>query len=177
MKPKVFIASIIYLCFAVFTLSAATASAATLTAGQGEAAPGAKDIVIPVTLSSEKGEDVSSLNLDLDFDSAKFSFKQIAIGQAALSAGKDISLSTLAAGKLRMVITALNKNVIADGVVANISFDIAKEAVSGDSVLTISKAIAADKDARKVGLATSDGKITISAGKLKGPRRQRYFRN
>ena len=65
--------------------------AATFTVGSASGSPGDKDILIPIDLSSEPGEEACSFNFDLNFGTSRLSFKEVTLGPRATEAGKSLS--------------------------------------------------------------------------------------
>lgn len=163
MKKKSFELIIVVTLFLVFC--AGLSHAATITVGTDSASPGAQNVILPVNLVSGTGEDVSGLNMDIGYDTSKVTFKGVTTGQAALDAGKTVSSSSPQSGTIRIIVFGLNQTRIADGIIANISFDI-QSGISGAITLTVSKAAASAPDATSVPLSTVAGSITISSAQL-----------
>ncbi len=137
--------------------------AATFTVGSNSGLPGDNGIPIPIDLSSEAGEEVVAFNFDLNFDTSRLSFTNVALGQAADNADKDLDYSNPSPGTIRVIVYAINQNVIADGTVLNFIFDILTTAPSGSAALTISDEAVADPQADPVPAATVPGEIEVDS--------------
>ena len=138
--------------------------AATFTVGSNSGLPGDKDIPIPIVLISDTGDEVCSFNFDLNFDTSRLSFTNVALGQAALDADKDIGYSNPSPGTIRVIVYELNQNIIADGTVLNFTFDILTTAQSGIAALTISDEAVADPQADPVPATVVPGEIEVEEG-------------
>ena len=144
------------------TVNPLVSGTAHLSVGSGSGYPGDSGISIAVNLSSNpSGDVVAGLNLDLNYDSAALSLTDVTIGQAASSAGKSLSYSEPAAGMARIIIFGLNQDTIADGVIADVSFDILASASSGDKALTLTNYSAIDPNVLSVSLTAVGGAITV----------------
>ena len=140
---------------------ASSAYAATIDLGDGSGPPGTADITIPLDISYEGDPDVASFNLDVHYDVDKLAYKNIANGESATSAGKQVVASTPAANTIRVILFGLNQTVLEEGTTAYLTFDIKPEAAAGISELTIDNATAADAQAESVPLETLPGTITV----------------
>jgi hypothetical protein len=91
------------------------------------------------------------------------SVSNVTAGAAASSAGKDVSFSTLEAGKVRVIFAGLNQNVIPDGVIANVLLDVASSASGGEQPLTLSGVLLSDPDGLAVPSTAVSGSIDVAA--------------
>jgi hypothetical protein len=137
--------------------------AATITVGNKSALPGQRGVSVPVSLSSGTGQEVSAGQCDVSFSSAVVSVSGVTAGTAAVSAGKDVSFSTIEAGKIRVIFAGLNQNVVPDGVVANIKCDVASNAPGGLQPLTLSGVLLSDPDGVAVPSTAVSGNIDVAA--------------
>jgi len=154
------------------SLSSSICYASTLTVGETGGLPGHRGLYLPVYLSSEPGEDVAGAQLDVVFDSTMLAVQDVIAGPAAAAAEKEVSFSHFAAGRVRIVITGFNQNVISDGVVAYTLFDILGSAPVGAETVSLSDVLLADPDGVEVPSTTVSGSIDILAatpGGFNGP--------
>jgi len=153
------------LCFVITTTFALILStnlqAATLSIGTASGSAIDKNISIPVELISAPGEQVSGFNFDLNYDSAKLSFKEVTLGSVAVDARKSLSFSQPSSNIVRVVVIGLNQNVIGDGTVLNFTFDILDKSSSGKVELTITKASISDPKGNQLSMTTEDGEIIV----------------
>jgi len=142
----------------------AQASGATLSVGSGSGSPGTLDVVVPVTLSSEPSSEVSGVNFDLLYDSSRLSVGGVTIGAAASAAGKSLSSSQPSPGTVRVIVFGLNQEAIADGILADIHFNVLPAAAPGQSALTLSAASASDPwGVAVLPLTLSNGSFTVTS--------------
>ena len=126
---------------------------ATLTVGSG-----ATEVPIILTL---EGTSVSGVSFDVEYDPAALSLRAAA-GAAASAAGKTLDAHELSAGTLRVIIFGVNRNEIADGVVAALTVT-AKTSAAGTFPLKLSNAAATDKTGTEVPLALLDGRVSMDS--------------
>jgi hypothetical protein len=121
--------------------------AAELIASDHQADAGSLPVSIPIELSVETGED---------------------IGESAQTADKTLNSANVSSGVDRIVIQAMNNNVIDSGIVVNIRIDL----VAGvpDDVLTLSldQRVASDIHGDEVSLTAVNGTLTITEGQSNG---------
>ena len=137
---------------------------AVLTAGSDSGNPGEFDINIPITSSSQGGAEVSIVNFDLNFDSSRLSVASITIGSAATNAGKAFIPSQPSPGVVRVFIwdPELNPEIIANGTLANISFNVLGGASPGPSGLNLSDVTVGDLAAQGVPHSVNNGTFTVN---------------
>ena len=158
-----------FICFILLSLSfllllTPSLEAATLSAGSASGMPGDTNILIPITLSSSGGEEVSGFGFDLTFDISRLSFKGVSLGPKATEAGKSLSKSQPGPDSVRVMVIGFNQTVIGNGVVLNFTFDILSSATSGTAALTISSPSITDPQGQLLPASTANGGIIISKG-------------
>jgi hypothetical protein len=88
-----------------------------------------------------QGASVAGFQLDLGYDRAALTITPTA-GPAAASAGKTLSSAVLPNGRLRLLVSGFNQNVISDGDVITLSVQVAANAPSGPYTLGAFNALA-----------------------------------
>ena len=140
--------------------------AATLTLGTVSGAPQGKLTVVPVSLANATGDEVSGIQVDVQFDATALTFQSAAAGDAATTAGKDVSADVLSAGTVRVIVEGLNQTAIGDGVVALLTFSVGAFATPGSYAMTPAGIIMVDPDGLVVtatGVAGSVGVVVALA--------------
>lgn len=135
--------------------------AATLTVGSNSGAPGEKDILIPINLSSSSSEDVSGFNFDLNFGASRLSFREVTLGPKSTEAGKSLSTSRPSADVVRVIVIGFNQNIIENGVVLNFTFDILSSAPAGTAELNILDPSISDPQGKLLTVSTENGEIVV----------------
>ena len=135
--------------------------AATLSVGSTSGSPGDKDVSIPVELRSTPGEKVCGFNFDLNFDTSKLLFKEVSLGPVAKAAGKSLLYSQPDSSIVRVLVTAINRNVIENGTVLNFYFDIMNSAAEGKAALAITDPFITDPKAHLLPVTIENGEIVI----------------
>jgi len=151
-------------CIIAFTfilILTSTLDAATLIVGSASGSPGDKGILIPVDLSAEPGEAVSSFSLKLNFDISRLSFKEVTLGPKAAEAGKSLS-SNPETNKVSIRVIGANQNIIENGTVLNFTFDILPKAPIGKAEITIIRPSITDMGAKSLPANAVDGSITVN---------------
>src|SRR5579884_239347 len=115
-------------------LSSTIAWNATLSLGSGSSVPGGS-VTIPVSLSSS-GSSISAVEWTLSYSTTDIVSMQIAASSSLAGAGKQLYCSSPAAGRSVCLVSGLDQNVIADGVVANAVLTIASSSTSTSSNLS-----------------------------------------
>jgi len=157
--------------FLFFNALANTSQAAIVTVGTATASPGDTNISVPVTLANAGGDQVSALNFDINYDQNALTPKNVTIGAAAQNASKSLSYNTPSAGRVRIIIYGINQTTIADGVLANLIFDVSSSATLGDKTLTFSSTVISSPSGTDVVLSVVYGKITVVARDTTPPAR------
>ncbi len=145
--------------------AAAQTPLAVLTASNGSGDPDENGINVPVSLSSEGGAEVSIVNFDLNFDPNRLSDASITIGSAASIAAKPFIPSQPSPGVVRVIIwdPELDPEIIANGTLANVSFNILGGASPGLSGLTLTDVTVGDLDAQAIPYSVNNGTFTVIA--------------
>jgi len=127
---------------------------ATLTSAPGET------IIVPITLDNSPGYDISAILTDISYDSSVFENPTVQIGPAGSAADKDVLFNEISPGILRIGVSGLNQNLIGDGVVAYVIFDIKADAAIDQSTLQNSPE-ASDPSGNDVPIEGENGTITL----------------
>jgi len=138
------------------TASAATAAATSLSVGNVSGAPGA---VVQVPVLLESTGDVTAAQFDLSFDQQMLTYRQTSAGD--LTSAYSVS-SNMIGNKLRVIIySPTNEKIKAgSGSIANIEFQVAAGAPSGQSVLLVlSSVILADSNSTAIPSSSKDGQF------------------
>ncbi|MFP4501570.1 MAG: cohesin domain-containing protein [Candidatus Hydrogenedentota bacterium] len=149
---------------AVLCAVAATAHAATLTAGTAEATPNTENVRIAVTLDTAANDAISGIQFDLTFDPAAAALEDITAGSAAEDAQKSVSFNTIEQGRCRVIVAGLNQNLIGEGTLALLHFDIPEHAINGTHTITLDSLVMSDPRGRAVSATGTAGTLTITGG-------------
>jgi hypothetical protein len=144
-----------------FLLWSTAAWGAQLSVGSTQALAGAAGVVLPVRLTSEADENVASFQCDLMFDASAFTIDSVTAGAAAQDAGKDAVRSNLGPGLVRVIVSGFNQNVIADGVVVELSISVDGAAPDGFYAFTLSNVILSDPNAQPVSATAVPGGVQV----------------
>lgn len=147
-------------CCLLFAGSIARVEAVTLTLGEKMVQPGAVNVSIPLNIVSQTGQDAVGVSLYVSYDNTKLTYKAVTAGPAAIDAGKGVSGSA-PNGVINVVVVGFNQDVIENGVLANIKFDVKSDAVSGTVPLSITDPKVADSDADPLPVTGVNGSIII----------------
>ena len=145
--------------------AAAQGPMAVLTAGSNSGNPGDIGINVPVSLASQGGAEVSIVEFDFNFDSNQLSVQSVSIGSAANNAGKTFSYSVPSPGQIKVIIWDFESDpeIIANGTLANVSFNVLGAASPGSSGLTLTGVIVGDLDVQDVPHSVNNGTFTVIA--------------
>lgn len=143
-------------------LSAGNSYAGEISFGGSAAGSGDTNIVLPVVLTSGAGENIVGLNFEITH-SANLTLDQVTSGREADESAKSVSSNSPSAGTLRVVIYGIDNNVISDGTIANISFNVSTAGGSDERVtLEFVEVVAADGDAQQVTMSRTGYSGTIA---------------
>ncbi len=128
--------------------------------GPGSGAPGGS-VTIPLTLVTN-GQSVSATSNDFLFNPALLLNPRAAVGPAASAAGKQLVSNVVSPGVLRVGVLGINNTLIGDGILANLTFDIAPSAALG-SLIPVDNTTpsAADPNGNPVPVVGADALITV----------------
>ena len=127
------------------------------------------NVQVPVYLESTGGAQPAGLQVDVAFDASVLTFVQSSTGSAATAAGKSATSNTLPSGNLRILVAGLNQNVIANGVVALLEFQVSAAAPIATTALVASNVVSSNPQAQTIdssggtGLVIIDGGIAVSS--------------
>jgi uncharacterized protein (TIGR03437 family) len=146
---------------ALFVAMALPLAAATLSAGSGSTSPGGS-LEIALTFKAE-GAQVTGVNFNLEYDNSAL-YITAREGAAAQAASKGLTCNEQPAGKIACAVFALNQNVIADGVLVQLSVQV-KNNASGSYTLRLTNVAGTDASAKTVAVTGVNGSVTAgSAG-------------
>ena len=109
---------------ASLVLCPAAAFAVTLTIAYSAAEVGGGRVAVPVSIDCWAGEEASTVQFDIAFDDDLMSLIDVTPGMAAADAGKQVSLSSLAPGVVRVIVAGFNQTPIPNGVIAEADFNV-----------------------------------------------------
>ncbi|GMR10522.1 MAG: hypothetical protein BMS9Abin28_1343 [Anaerolineae bacterium] len=142
--------------------AAAQSALAVISIGSDSGNPG-DTVIVPISLASQGGAQVAGVNFTLSFDGSRLAVSQIDTGSAASAAGKSVSWSPMptCTGSCSIIVAGLNRNVISDGVIAQVHFDVLSGASSGTSSLTLSSAVATNPSATPIPASVTNGSFQV----------------
>jgi hypothetical protein len=151
----------------VLTMFAVAGNAAELSIGHGVVAA-ETPAAIGVSMAGG-GATPTGVQFDLEYDAASLNVT-VEAGPAAAQAGKGVQSAALPSGKLRVLIVGINRNVMADGVVAILHVSLKAPAAAGKTFpLGISASAATNAQAAAVPLTGRDGSVRVEVrGNVKG---------
>ncbi len=153
--------------FLVFSVGPACL-ASQLEGGSVAGAPGASGLLLPVSLEASAGEEVSVAQFTLLYDGGSLDVPDVAIGPAAASAGKEVSVNILSAGAVRVLIAGLNQNVIPDGVVAYAMVSVLPGAPPGTYPVNLSDCSLSDPYGIPLPCTAAPGSVEVAGGEGEG---------
>lgn len=164
MLMKIKLSSPLFSAILLLTLAvgaAASSPTVVISAGSASGNPGDTNINVPVSLQSKDGAHVVGLNFDLSFDDNRLNVSSVTIGPAASGAGKIMSWSQLSTSTVRVIIFGLNQDMIPNGTVANVIFNVLDDAAPETSHLVLSNAAATDPSSSGIGVRLNNGSFTV----------------
>lgn len=133
----------------------------TLTVGSKSAQPGSA-VSVPVQVASN-GQQPATVVVEVQYDAQKLQFMQVQPGAATAAASKELQFNEPVAGRVRMAVSG-GLTGLANGVMANLAFQIKPNAVAGNTTpLMGADASAADVDALRLAVTVQPGGVTITA--------------
>lgn len=104
---------------------------------------GTGDITVPVTFKAANVTDpVAAVQFDVAYDNTKLELRDVTAGAVATAGAKTTSFQ-VKTNSARVLVFGLNKNAIADGVIANLVFRF-RPGVTGSQNITISQLTASN---------------------------------
>ena len=116
-------------------------------------------VSVPVTLTNVSGYEIAAVSTDVSYDVAVFENARAEIGPAGSAAGKYVVFNEISSGILRVGVSGVNQNLIGDGVVAYVVFDIKTDAVMGQTDLGNAPS-ASDQSGNDVPIEGESGAVT-----------------
>src|SRR5579864_3300856 len=130
----------------------------------GSGSPGA-NVTMSITLSSNGGTQPSGVQWDLVYSSgdlAPAGTTFFTTGAAALAAGKQATCNLIAPGAVRCVVVGLNSTVIADGVLATVTFQISSGTTHSSSPISFSSLVGTDPSSNSITMTGTGATLTIN---------------
>lgn len=140
------------------------AHAATLTAGSADVEPNDANVGIALTLSSATGEQVSGVQFDLFCSENVARLTAMQPGPVAVLAGKSVSYNRVEPGRYRAIVAGLNQNVIADGEVVSLVFEVTSQPPNGPQPVAIEGLVMSDPNGRAVPSSAVAGELRVTGG-------------
>jgi len=140
------------------------APAATLSIGTAQVRPKEAGIEVAMTFAAEAGEQVSGIQFDLLFSENVAALSAMRTGAAAAAAGKSVSFNQIAAGRYRALVAGLNQNIIGDGVVVVLVFDVGAAPPNGLQPLDLDGLIMSDPNGFRVPATGISGVLDVVGG-------------
>jgi hypothetical protein len=131
---------------AAFLMAATWAAAGQI--GLGDPQVNGNTVVVPVVLQADASGDVSSLDFRVRYDPSQLRPVMARPGPAAQNADKDVMGNERGPGEFSVVMMGLNRNVVSDGEVANITFERVGQGNAAD--LRITQTTLANPDALEI---------------------------
>ena len=169
MKVKNLCISLVFVCSLAVSLWGQSVQ---IDLGSMPGSPGAT-VQVPVYLYSMGGAQAAGLQLGLDYDVTVLTFKRAVDGPAATAAGKNAQANSPTAGNLRLIVFGLNQNIIGNGIVAYLEFQVAAGISARVTQITASSASAAGAQAQNIP-AIGGGSVIVISGGMANPR-EMYF--
>lgn len=120
-------------------------------------------IRVPVVLGPLREESVAALQFDLTFEATQLQFSAVEAGPSAVDASKTAQANPLKSGTARVIIAGLNRNALADGIVAWLRFSPVPGA-HAPFILGIGGTVLSDPFGTAVGVHTSPDTLTLDPG-------------
>jgi hypothetical protein len=146
---------VLLFCFC-FSLHAQTS----LVLSSGSASPG-QAVSLNVTLSTPLPSQVAGLQWTFAYSSTDFSGLSVGTGPAAVAAGKSITCNG-GGGLMICLVTGLNTNTIASGVVASATFTVSPTTGSTSSIVQLVNSLGATPQATGIAVAATGGTVSIT---------------
>lgn len=155
---------------ALFLLFACAQSAigATLSVGTAEVHPKDAGIEVAMTFAAGQDEHVSGVQFDLLCSESVAALSSMRAGPAAVAAEKSVSFNRIAAGRYRAIVAGLNQNVIGDGVLVVLVFDVSVAPPDGPQPLDLDDIVMSDPNGFSVPATGTPGVLDVIGGVTDG---------
>ena len=141
--------------------SSVSSGTPSIVVGLGTGIPGGT-VKIPLILNNLSGWQVSAIAADIVYDTSVLENPTVEIGPAGSAADKTITSNAISSGNLRVgVLSISNNNIIADGIVAYVTFDV-KADISDCQSTVENTPDASDPSGNDVAVSGTDGVVVIS---------------
>ena len=121
-------------------------------------------VILPITLSSSSGANISALGMDIGYDASKLENPTASIGVAGTQSGKSVIMNSPKSGIFRIgAIDLYHTSIIPDGIVIYVSFSV-KSGVSPGQIVLTNVPSASDPTGNPVTITGSNGSITLATG-------------
>jgi hypothetical protein len=117
-------------------------------------------VSFPLTLTNEAGVSLASVGTTLQFDQSKLGYSAIVPGPAATAAGKDAVANSPDPSTVIIGVTGFNTNIIANGVVATVTFTVK---FAGGGTFVANTPSGADADGNEVVLSGTNGTVFVDS--------------
>jgi hypothetical protein len=162
MKTKILIPILmLLLILGNVNVAGAQSPSGTLSVSNGAALPSGSDS-IQITLTSVDGAQISGVSFNLTYDSNRLSVNNVSAGSAATSAEKSVN-SQVHSNYISILVVGINSNVIPNGTIVNVEFNVLAGAPSGTSALAITGDAASDPNGQEVPLNISNGTFIVES--------------
>lgn len=116
-------------------------------------------VSFPLVLTNQTGTSLASVGTTLQFDQTKLGYSAIVPGSAATTAGKDVVANSPDASSLIIGVAGFNANIIANGVVATVTFTVK---FAGGGTFVTNSPSGADADGNDVTLTGTNGTAFVN---------------
>ncbi|HEY1336033.1 MAG TPA: cohesin domain-containing protein, partial [Bryobacteraceae bacterium] len=154
--------ALLFVCLFSSLCSMAFAQNASLSLAAGSGAPGST-VTLPLSLSAE-GTRISGVQWTIAYSTADFSSASVSLGSAADSAGKTVACNTSTPGQYRCLISGLNPNLIADGVVATTTLTVAANTTNTSSAISVTGSLGSTPQGSELAVSAGGSSVTIPQG-------------
>ncbi|MFH1954025.1 MAG: right-handed parallel beta-helix repeat-containing protein [Pseudomonadota bacterium] len=121
-----------------------------------------KTVTVSISLANTSGYNIAAISCDISYDISVFEDATVTIGPAGSTAEKTVTSNEISSGVLRIgVLSTSNSNVIGDGVVVYLTFNVKTDASLGQTTLGNSPE-ASDPSGNDVSIEGSNGAIRIA---------------
>ena len=129
-------------------------------------APG-DTVTVSVSFTNASGYQISAILTDISYDTSVLENLTVEIGPAGSAAGKTVISNEISSGNFRIGVLLGSNNIIADGIVAYLTFDIRADASLGQTTLE-NFPEASDPSGNDVPISGNDGVIQVTTNNAGG---------